>query len=129
MIELCRRQLDFGDGLIAEEVADLWEDWMRHVDTVLEDPVLLDVVYEALACRWKNSRTRGRKGTPVDVVVRLLVLKHMRNWSYAVLEREVRSNLVYRQFTRSVQRRCPMRRLWASSALPWGRPSCSASAR
>ena len=100
MIELCRRQLDFGDGLIAEEVADLWEDWMRHVDTVLEDPVLLDLAYEALACRWKNSRTRGRKGTPVDVVVRLLVLKHMRNWSYAVLEREVRANLVYRQFTR-----------------------------
>jgi IS5 family transposase len=33
-------------------------------------------------------------------VIRLLVLKHMRNWSYAVLEREVRSNLVYRQFTR-----------------------------
>lgn len=100
MIELCRRQLEFGDGLIAEEVDDLWEDWMRHVDTVLEDPLLLGVVYEALACRWTNSRTRGRKGTPVDVVVRLLVLKHMRNWSYAVLEREVRSNLVYRQFTR-----------------------------
>ena len=100
MIELCRRQLEFGDGLIAEEVADLWEDWMRHVDAVLEDPVLLEVVYEALARRWKNSRTRGRRGTPVDVVVRLLVLKHMRNWSYAVLEREVRSNLVYRQFTR-----------------------------
>ena len=100
VIELCRRQLDFGDGLIAEEVGDLWEDWMRHVDTVLEDPVLLDLAYEALACRWKNSRTRGRKGTPVDVVVRLLVLKHMRNWSYAVLEREVRANLVYRQFTR-----------------------------
>ena len=100
MIELCRRQLDFGDGLIAEEVGDLWEDWMRHVDTVLEDPVLLDLAYQALACRWKNSRTRGRKGTPVDVVVRLLVLKHMRNWSYAVLEREVRANLVYRQFTR-----------------------------
>lgn len=100
MIELCRRQLDFGDGLIAEEVADLWEDWMRQVDTVLEDAALLDVVYEALACRWKNSRTRGRKGTPVDVVIRLLVLKHMRNWSYAVLEREVRANLVYRQFTR-----------------------------
>ena len=24
----------------------------------------------------------------------------MRNWSYAILEREVRANLVYRQFTR-----------------------------
>ncbi len=100
MIELSRRQLDFGDGLIAEEVGDLWEDWMRHVDSVLDDPLLLDAAYQALARRWTNSRTCGRRGTPVDVVVRLLVLKHMRNWSYAALEREVRSNLVYRQFTR-----------------------------
>jgi hypothetical protein len=43
-----RRQLDFGDGLIAEEVGDLWEDWMRHVDKVLEDPPLLKMVYDAL---------------------------------------------------------------------------------
>ena len=107
MIELCRRQLDFGDGLIAEEVGDLWEDWMRHVDKVLDDPLLLKVAYDALACRWTNSLTRGRKGTPVDVVLRLLVLKHLRNWSYAVLEREVRSNLVYRQFTRVGSARVP----------------------
>lgn len=100
MIELSRRQLDFGDGLIAEEVGELWEDWMRQVDTVLDDPQLLDAAYQALAHRWTHSRTCGRRGTPVDVVVRLLVLKHMRNWSYAALEREVRSNLVYRQFTR-----------------------------
>ena len=100
MLVPCRRQLDFGDGLIAEEVGDLWEGWMRHIDKVLEDPLIVKAVYDALASRWTNSRTRGRKGTPVDVVIRLLVLKHMRNWSYAVLEREVRSNLVYRQFTR-----------------------------
>jgi IS5 family transposase len=100
VIELSRRQLDFGDGLIAEEVGELWEDWMRHVDAVLDDPQLLDAAYQALARRWTHSRTCGRRGTPVDVVVRLLILKHIRNWSYAALEREVRSNLVYRQFTR-----------------------------
>src|ERR1700732_5119071 len=43
---------------------------------------------------------RARPGTPAEVVLRLLVLKHMRNWSYGVLEREVRANLVYRDFTR-----------------------------
>ena len=31
---------------------------------------------------------------------RLLILKHIRNWSYGVVEREVRANLVYRDFTR-----------------------------
>jgi IS5 family transposase len=100
VIELCRRQLHFADGLIAEEVGELWEDWMRHVDEVLADPQLLEVVFDALGRRWPQSRTRGRKGTPAEVVLRLLLLKHMRNWSYAVLEREVRANLVYRQFTR-----------------------------
>jgi len=38
--------------------------------------------------------------SPAEVVLRLLVLKHMRNWSYQVLEREVRTNLLYRDFTR-----------------------------
>jgi IS5 family transposase len=57
---------DFGDGLIAEEVGELWEDWMRHVDSVLDDPRLLDAAYQALARRWTNSRTCGRRGTPVD---------------------------------------------------------------
>jgi IS5 family transposase len=100
VIERCRRQLNFTDGWMAGEAAELWEDWMRHVDQVLVDRQLLETVYEALARRWTHSRTRGRKGTPAEVVLRLLLLKHVRNWSYAVLEREVRANLVYRQFTR-----------------------------
>jgi IS5 family transposase len=53
-----------------------------------------------LAKRHPQSRTRGRRDAPAEVVLRLLVLKHMRNWSYGVLEREVRANLVYRDFTR-----------------------------
>ena len=34
MIEARRLQLRFGDGLIAEEVSDLQEDWMRHASHV-----------------------------------------------------------------------------------------------
>ena len=30
MIELRRAQLSLAEGLFAEEVGDLWEDWMRH---------------------------------------------------------------------------------------------------
>jgi IS5 family transposase len=33
------------------------------------------------------------------MVLRLLILKHIRNWCYEVLEREVLPNLVYRDFT------------------------------
>jgi len=100
MIELRRAQLSFGDGLIAEEVSDLREAWMRHADQVLADEQIVASVYDALAKRRPQSRSRGRKGTPAEMVLRLLVLKHVRNWSYEVLEREVRANLVYRDFTR-----------------------------
>src|SRR5437660_8631882 len=100
MIEMRRAQRSFGDGLIAEEVSDLREDWMAHADQVLADEALVTTVYQALGKRHPKSRSRGRLGTPADVVLRLLVLKHVRNWSYGVLEREVRANLVYRDFTR-----------------------------
>jgi len=100
VIEMRRAQLSFGDGLITAEVDDLREDWMKHADEVLTDEQMVTAVYEALAKRHAKSRSRGRLGTPAEVVLRLLILKHIRNWSYAVVEREVRANLVYRDFTR-----------------------------
>jgi IS5 family transposase len=48
------------------------------------------VVYDALVKRHPKSRSRGLLGTPAEVVLRLLILKHIRNWSYAALEHEVR---------------------------------------
>lgn len=100
MIEMRRAQLSFGDGLIAGEVSDLREGWMEHADQVLADEQIVGAVYEALARRHPKSRSRGRLGAPAEMVLRLLVLKHVRNWSYHALEREVRANLVYRDFTR-----------------------------
>jgi IS5 family transposase len=95
-----RLQRNFADGFIAEAVEDLWEPWMRHADTALEDDALLLIIRLELAKRCKKSKTRGRKATPAEVVLRMLLLKHVRDWSYEVLSREVRANLVYREFTR-----------------------------
>ena len=120
MIELSRPQLSFAEGLIQEEVGPLWEPWMRHVDEVLADRELVQIVYRALAQRWPKSRTRGRPGTPAEVVLRLLLLKHLRNWSYSVLEREVRANLVYRQFTRVGAEKVPDAKTLGKLALALG---------
>jgi IS5 family transposase len=100
MIAARRVQRTFADGLIAEEVADLWEPWMRQADQVLEDDSLLTLIQQELTRRVKKSTTRGRPGTPAEVVLRMLVLKHMRDYSFQELSREVRANLVYREFTR-----------------------------
>jgi IS5 family transposase len=78
----------------------LWPDWLRRIDTLLEDEAVIDVVAQALETRWPQSRRRGRPGTPAEVVIRMLILKHLFDWSYDDLEQEVRANLVYRAFTR-----------------------------
>ncbi|HEY1886771.1 MAG TPA: hypothetical protein VGG86_12075, partial [Roseiarcus sp.] len=88
--------------------------------------------YEALAKRHPQSRTRGRRGAAAEVVLRLLVLKHMRNWSYGVLEREVRDgcwrSATWGRFRVSIQKwdqrfesaflqrrvRCELRAGWSS---------------
>ena len=78
----------------------LWPDWLRRIDALLEDEAVIEVVAQALEARWPQSRRRGRPGTPAEIVLRMLVLKHLFDWSYDELEREVRANLVYRAFTR-----------------------------
>jgi hypothetical protein len=80
---------------------------LKQADRILEDEELLDAVYTALGQRHPQSGTRGRKGFPAEVVLRLMVLKHVWNWSYETLEREVRANLVYRSFTRLGDEKMP----------------------
>jgi transposase, IS5 family len=100
MIVARRLQRTFADGFLTEEVTDLWEPWMRQADQVLEDDALLTLIQQEMAKRLKKSKTRGRPGTPAEVVLRMLLLKHVRDFSFQALTREVRANLVYREFTR-----------------------------
>jgi IS5 family transposase len=78
----------------------LWPEWLRKLDALLEDEAVIDTVAQAMEARWPQSRRRGRLGTPAEVVLRMLILKHLFDWSYDDLEQEVRANLVYRAFTR-----------------------------
>ena len=78
MIATRRLQRSFADGFITEEVTDLWEPWMRQADQVLEDDALLTLLQQEMAKRLKKSKTRGRPGTTAEVVLRMLLLKHVR---------------------------------------------------
>src|SRR5450759_2676871 len=107
-------------GFLAEPMDDMWQGWMRQVDQVLDDEQLVELVYEALVRRHPRSRTRGRLGTPAEVVLRMLVLNHLRNWSFQILEWEVRANLVYRQFTRVGGNKVPDAKTLGRQALALG---------
>jgi IS5 family transposase len=96
MIEMRRAQRSFGDGLIAEEVSDLREDWMKHADAVLADDEIARRV-RGISETASKSRCRGRRGAGRRGAA-AAGSQHIRNWSYGCWS--VRSaNLVYRDFT------------------------------
>lgn len=73
---------------------------LKQLDAVLDDEQLVDAVFDALTKRHPESARTGRPSTPAEVVFRLLVLKHLRTWSYEQLQWEVTGNFVYRRFCR-----------------------------
>jgi len=120
MIQWRYGQMSLCDGFWAREVDDLWPAWMRVADRLLEDEEPIEPVYEAQGKRWGQIRTRGRKQTPAEVVLRMLVLKHANNWSFEETEHRVRANVVCRQFARVGLERVPDAKVIAKIARMMG---------
>jgi IS5 family transposase len=76
------------------------DDLLEPIDKLLDDEALIELVSHKLGRRRPQSRRLGRVGIAPDRLLRLAVLKHIKQWSFRDLEREVRSSLVYRRFTR-----------------------------
>jgi IS5 family transposase len=84
----------------APDPQKLMDPVLRRIDELLDDETLVDGVLEAMRGRFAQSGRRGRYGTPAEVALRMLVLKHLKDWSYEQLQWEVTGNLVYRYFCR-----------------------------
>jgi IS5 family transposase len=85
---------------LARQAVLLKDDLLDPVDALLDDAQLVGLVRERLARRRPLSPRRGRPSIAPDRLLRCCVMKHLKGWSLRELEREVRSNLVYRRFTR-----------------------------
>ena len=77
-----------------------FEPELRVLDRLLEDDAILHQVKADLARRCPHSLTRGRHSTPVEAILRLLVVKRLYQWSYEETEHFVGDSLVLRQFCR-----------------------------
>ncbi len=73
---------------------------LSQLDQLLEDDKLFDCVKHDLSRRYRQSLRRGRRSTPVEVILRMLVVKHLYGWSYEQTEHAVNDSLVLRQFCR-----------------------------
>jgi IS5 family transposase len=69
-------------------------------DTLLDTDALFQTVKAELARRCPHTPATGRPSTPVEVILRLLVVKHLSGWSDQATARWVSDSLVLRQFCR-----------------------------
>ena len=92
--------------LVPKLMAD-FEPQLRELDRLLEDDGILQRVKADLARRYPHSLTRGRHSTPVEAILRLLVVKRLYQWSYAETEHFVGDSLVLRQFCRLYLQQVP----------------------
>ena len=73
----------------------------------LDDDVLFRAVRDDLARRYPRTRVTGRPSTPVEVILRMLIVRRLYGWSYAETEQFVGDSLVLRQFCRLGLERAP----------------------
>jgi cytosine/adenosine deaminase-related metal-dependent hydrolase len=73
---------------------------LAAIDRVLDDDELFCMIRDDLAQRYPKTLTAGRKSTPVEVVLRMLAIKHLYDLSYEQTVLQVADSLVLRQFCR-----------------------------
>ena len=77
-----------------------FEPLLAQLDRLLEDDALFQRVKADFARRFPHTPTRGRPSTPVEALLRLLVVKHLYQWSFQATEYWVSDSLSLRQFCR-----------------------------
>ncbi len=73
---------------------------LRKLDGLLDDDGLYQQVRADFGQRFRSTLVHGRHSTPVEVLLRLLILKHLYQWSYKECEGRVADSLVLRWFCR-----------------------------
>src|SRR4051812_35384613 len=73
---------------------------LAALDRLLEDDEIFVWFKADLSKRRPNSERLGRRSTPVEVILRMLVLRRLYDWSFEATERNVSDSLVLRQFCR-----------------------------
>src|SRR5689334_19335215 len=73
---------------------------LRELDRLLDDDELYQTVRADFGKRHRRTLVFGRPSTPVEVLLRMLLLKHLYSWSYQETENRVDESLVLRWFCR-----------------------------
>ena len=89
------------------ELAQETDPVLRKLDGLLDDDALYQQVRSDFGKRYRFTLVHGRHSTPVEVLLRMLILKHLYQWSYQETEARVKDSLVLRWFCRVGFHRLP----------------------
>src|SRR4030065_341341 len=81
---------------------------LAKIDRYLEDQKLYHLIQQDLSKRWAKTLETGRGSTPVEVILRMLVVRRLYNYSYEETVRAVSDSLVLRQFCRVYLQKVPV---------------------
>jgi transposase, IS5 family len=97
------------DKLFAEilQLIPDMEPVLAKVDRYLQDDELFQLIWADLSQRYAKTLETGRNSTPVEVTLRMLVVKRLYGYSYEETERNVCDSLILRQFCRVYLNRVP----------------------
>ena len=73
---------------------------LAALDRLLDDDDIFLRVKADFSKRRPNSSRLGRHSTPVEVILRMLIVRRLYDWSFEATERNVSDSLVLRQFCR-----------------------------
>ncbi len=73
---------------------------LAALDRLLDDDELFLQIKADFSKRHPNSERLRRRSTPVEVLLRMLILRRLYDWSFEATERNVSDSLILRQFCR-----------------------------
>ncbi len=73
---------------------------LSRLDELLDDDQLYQQVRNDFGKRYRYTLVHGRHSTPVEVLLRMLMCKHLHQWSYQETQAQVDQNLILRWFCR-----------------------------
>lgn len=89
------------------ELASQVDPVLQALDSLLEDDQLYQQIRADLGQRSRLTLVHGRHSTPVEVILRMLICKHLYQWSYKETEEQVKDSLILRWFCRVYFARVP----------------------
>jgi len=85
---------------LVPQLATGFDTELRELDHLLDDDIIFQRIKADLATARPRSSSKGRHSTPVEVILRMLLVRRLYHWSYEDTEHFVADSLVLRQFCR-----------------------------